>query len=161
MTAIAEVIAMSEIEKDYADYLQVGANLINVLALLSGFAFTAITILLSQYPNLGGLNSIASQVVLLLLSSLFFLFMWLLVSYQGRLLHLCRRIPPVTKELAFFNRLINQSYLALQFVVVVMFLVWSLFYLALATGIVWAIFTFLTVRIMRGQRTRAENENAE
>ena len=141
------VIAFSESEKDYSDYLQIGANTVNILVLLSGFTFTGITILLSQFPVLG---SLTTQFILFFLSSLFFLFMLLLVWANFTYMRQCRNLPPVTKEIAGFNRLVILSYMLLQLAVVLMFLIWNLVYLSLASGVMWAMFTIIQIRGLRG-----------
>lgn len=137
-----EVIALSESEKDYSDFLQIGANTINILVLLSGFTFTGITILLSQFPVLG---SLTVQFVLFFLASLFFLFMFLLGMANTMFMKACRNLPPVTRDVVRFNRLIWVSWTLLQFAVVLMFLIWNLVYLTLATGIMLAMFVIANI----------------
>lgn len=137
------MIALSESEKDYSDYLQVTANTLNLLVLLSGFTFTGITILLSQFPVL---VSLTVQLILFFLASLFFLFMFLLGWFNTMLIRLCRNLPPVTREIASFNRLTILSYMLLQLAVVLMFLIWNLVYLSLASGIVLALFVIVQIR---------------
>ena len=137
------MMAISESEKDYSDYFQVTANTVNILVLLSGFTFTGITILLSQYPALG---SLTVQFILFFLASLFFLFMFLLSWFNADLLRLCRNRPPVTREIAGLNRLIVLGYTLLQLAVVLMFLIWNLLYLSLASGVVLALFVILEIR---------------
>ncbi len=147
--AYLEVIALSESEKDYSEYLQAGTNTVNILVLLSGFTFTGITILLSQFPVLG---SLAAQFILFFLASLFFLFMFLLAGANVMLLRVCRNLPPVTKEVAGFNRLVLLSWNLLELAVVLMFLIWDLFYLSLASGVMLAVFIIVQIRVLEGWR---------
>ncbi len=142
-------MALSESEKDYSEYLQVLANNSSILVLLSGFTFTAITILLSQFPVL---DSLTSQFILFFLSSLFFLFMLLLGWVHAIMMRFCRNLPPVTSEIVDFNRLTLLSYMLLQFAVVLMFLIWNLIYLSLASGVVLAMFIISYVRAVKGLR---------
>lgn len=139
----AEVAAISENEKDYSDYFQVTSNTTNILVLLSGFTFTAITIMLSQFPILG---SLTVQFILFFLASLFFFFMFLMGWFSIMLMRLCRNRPPVTREVITFNHLLMSSFHLLQLVVVLMFLIWNLIYLALASGVMLALFVFVQVR---------------
>jgi hypothetical protein len=44
-----------------------------------------------------------------------------------------------------FNSILASSYMGLQLTIVLMLLIWNLIYLALATGIMWAIFTILAI----------------
>jgi hypothetical protein len=140
-----EVIALSENEKDYSDYLQIGANTINILVLLSGFTFTGITILLSQFPIL---DSLTAQFVLFFLASLFFLFMLMLGMANTMFMRACRNLPPVTRDVVRFNRLTWVSWTLLQLAVVLMFLIWNLIYLSLATGIMLAMFIIVNISTM-------------
>ena len=137
--------AISENAKDYSDYFQVTTNTMNILVLLSGFTFTAITILLSQYPVLG---SLTVQFILFFLASLLFFFMFLMAWFAGALMRLCRNRPPVTREVAGLNRLILLGYTLLQLAVVLMFLIWNLTYLSLASGVVLAMFVIVEIRGM-------------
>jgi hypothetical protein len=143
------VIALAESEKDYSDYRQVMGNLSSIVVLLSGFTFTGITILLSQFPVLG---SVTSQLILFFLASLFFLFIFLLGWIHGMLTRLCRNVPPVTRDIAAFNRLMMLSWVLLQLAVVLMFLIWNLVYLSLALGVMWAVFNMIQIRGLKGWR---------
>jgi hypothetical protein len=144
------VIAISENEKEYSVYLQVATNTLNILVLLSGFTFTSITILLSLYPVLG---SLPVQFILFFLASLFFCFMFMLTWFNSNLMKLSRNLPPVTREVVLFNRLLISTYTLLQLAVVLMFLIWNLIYLSLASGIVLAIFVILQIQgIKRSKR---------
>jgi hypothetical protein len=150
------VIAVSENEKDYSDYRQVLGNLSNIVVLLSGFTFTAITILLSQFPVLG---SLTSQIILFFLASLFFLFIMLLGMVHGLLTKLCRNFPPVTKDIAGFNRLTILSWILLQLAVVLMFLIWGLVYLSLASGVTMVLFNIPEIRaVIRMGRLSEQGE---
>lgn len=152
----AEVIALSESERDYSDYRQVLGNLSNIVVLLSGFTFTAITILLSQFSVLG---SLTSQLILFFLASLFFLFIMLLGMIHGLLTRLCRNFPPVTKDIAGFNRLMLLSWILLQLAVVLMFLIWNLVYLSLASAVILVIFNIPQIRgVIRTRRLNEEKE---
>jgi len=52
-----------------------------------------------------------------------------------------------------FNRLLISTYMLLQLAVVLMFLIWNLIYLSLASAIVLAIFVFVQIRgVKRSER---------
>jgi hypothetical protein len=154
------VTAISENEKGYSDYFQVTANTVNILVLLSGFTFTAITILLSQFPVLG---SPAVQFILFFMASLLFFFMFLMGWFNAALMRLCRNRPPVTREVVGLNRLILLGYTLLQLVVVLMFLIWNLVFLSLASGIVLAMFVIVQIRgtIRLGRLGLAKSHSTE
>lgn len=148
---------MSECEKDYSDYRQLIGNLSNIMVLLSGFTFTAITILLSQFSVLG---SLTGQLVLFFLACLFFLFIMLVGMVHDRMYKLCRNFPPVTKELASFNRLSLLSWVMLQLAVVLMFLIWDLVYLSLASAAMLVLFNIPQVRgVIRYRRLSYKRDN--
>ena len=129
-------------------------NTVNILALLSGFTFTAIAILLSLYPVL---DSLTVQFVLFFLAFLLFLFMFLMSWYASNLMRFARNRPPVTRQIASFNHLTMLSYHLIQLAVVLMFLVWNLTYLALASGILLALFAFIVIRgYFKAGRSRVE-----
>jgi hypothetical protein len=140
------VIALSDSEIDYSDYRQLIGNLSNFLTLLSGFTFTAITILLSQFPILG---SLTSQFILFIISFLFFFLILMLMHTHALLARFCRNFPPVTKDIAGYNRLLALSYILIQLAVVLMFLIWNLVYLSLATGVMWALFMVIYIRSVK------------
>jgi hypothetical protein len=142
----AEVIALSESEKDYSDYFQIAGNTLSILALLSGFTFTGITILLSQFPFL---DSLRTQLILFFLACLFFLFMFMMTWFNNRLMSRCRNLPPVTREIASFNRLIFLGWTLLQLAVPLMFLIWNLTYLSLASGTMLALFTIALIETVK------------
>jgi hypothetical protein len=143
------VTTISETEKDYSDWRQLMGNLSNIMALFSGFTFTAITILLSQFPVSG---SLTAQLVLFFLACLFFLFIMLVGTVHGLMYKRCRCFPPLTKDIAGFNSLSLLSWVLLQFAVVLMFLIWNLVYLSLASAFMVVVFNIPQVRGMLRNR---------
>jgi len=124
-------------EKDYSDYIKHLSNLNSVGSLLAGFTFTTITLLITRLPDP---SSIMSQLVLFFIAVLFFLFIFLVGWNANTIIYFCRNVPPKTKQLSIFNLLTVMSYILLGVTVILMFLLWNLIYLALASGIVWALF---------------------
>ena len=114
---------------EYGDYMRHRTNISSVLALFSGFSFTAITILITRLQNP---SSIESQVVLFFLNGIFDLFIFLLGYNTIECIYLCRHVPIATRALRVFNSLVYLSFLLFQFAVVAMFLLWGLTYLAVA-----------------------------
>ena len=132
---------VTENEKDYSDYIQLLSNTGSILALLSGFTFTAFTILLTLLPDP---SSIASQFTLVFLAALFYLFMYLLSWGPPSMMRYCKNVPPASKGTNTFNSLVLLGYVGLELVIVLMPLVWSLIYVALASGVLLAITIILT-----------------
>jgi len=134
---------VTENEKDYSDYIQYASSSASVLSLLSGFTFTAFTILLAQLPDP---SSIISQFTLFFLAALFYVFIALLAwLHTFQMIRYCKNVPSPSRGLNTFNYISALSYIGLQFTIVLMLLIWNLTYLALATGIMWAIFAILII----------------
>jgi hypothetical protein len=125
------VIAVS-VDKDYSDWIQYMSNVTNALTLFSGFTFTSITILLTLLPDP---SRISSQITLFLLSALLDFFLFFMGWQTLLLIYYCRNIPPLVARLRLSSRLWFSSFGFLCMAVVVMFLLWDLTYLALASGL--------------------------
>jgi hypothetical protein len=132
---------VAESEKDYSEYIQILSHTGSILALLSGFTFTAFTILLTLLPNP---SSIASQFTLVFLAALFYLFMTLLTWGSPTMMRHSKNIPPLSKGMSTFNSLVFLGYVGLESVMVLMPFVWNLIYVALAIGVLLAVFIILT-----------------
>jgi hypothetical protein len=128
---------MTTDEEDYSDYIKHMSNLSSVGSLLAGFTFTTLTLLITRLPDP---SSIMSQLVLFFIAVLFYLFIFLVGWNANTIIYFCRNVPPKTKQLSLFNLLTLVSYVLLGVTVILMFLLWNLIYLALASGIVWALF---------------------
>lgn len=129
------VIAVS-VGKDYSDWIQYMSNVTNALTLFSGFTFTSITILLTLLPDP---TRISSQVTLFLMSSLLDFFLFFMGWQTLLVIYYCRNIPPLRARLGLSSRLWFSSFGFLCMAVVVMFLLWDLTYLALASGLALAV----------------------
>jgi len=134
------VIVVSENEKDYSDYIQYTSSLSSVLSLLSGFTFTAFTILLTQLPDP---SSMISQFTLFFIAALLYVFLTLLGWIHLQVIRFCKNVPPASRGFNTFNSLLLLNSVGLQ--LTIMLLIWNLIYLALATGIMWAIFTIVNI----------------
>lgn len=128
--------------KDYSDYIQFSSNICSILSLLCGFTFAALTILLAQLPNP---SILVSQLTLFFLAILFYVFLTLISWMHLQTIRYCKNVPPTSRALNTFSLVTTLSYAGLEFTVVLMFLIWNLNYLALVTGIVWAILAFQNV----------------
>jgi len=133
---------VTENEKDYSDYVQnMLTSTLSTISLLSGFTFTAFTILLTLLPDP---SNMISQFTLFFLAALFYLFMTLLHWGHHQIMRYSKNVPPLSKGINTFNFLILLSYMGLGTTIVLMLLIWNLIYLALATGVAWAIHLILT-----------------
>jgi len=128
---------MSNVEMDYSDYIAWGTNSNRNYATMAGFALTSLTLLITLLPDPGQMSS---QVTLF-----FVMFMADLLSFVAwwgatDLVFLCRRVPPLTKQLKIFNYLSVSGYAMVGLIPGLMFLAKNLMYLALVSWSVWIVF---------------------
>jgi hypothetical protein len=131
-----------EKETDYTDYFGHNRTISSVLSLFCGFLFTSITILLTAYPNK---EEVLAQATLFFLTFIFYVVLYTLIDNLEMGFHYIKDIPPLTLRVAPFFRLVLVFYL-FGTAVVFMFLLFDLFGLALATGVLWAIFVLVSIR---------------
>jgi len=127
-------------EKDYSSYLAYESVAMPVLALFCGFTFTAITILVAQLPDP---TQIMSQVTLFFLTFLLDSMQFILFYSIMYLAYCIKEVPPETKMRPRVMWLFYISFNLWSIAVVLMFLLWNLTYLALASGIMYALFIIL------------------
>ena len=156
---------MSEPEEELYTYLlNLSRVRASVLSFLSGFTFTVIGIFLSQLPDL---TSVMSQATLFFLTLLFEFFLFL-SAWQMTIIIGCAPARIVytayggvfKREVATFSLLMFLGLSLLGMSVILMFLLWNLLYLALASGVVWIVFIVTTSSIIRKsiKRTRVRIE---
>jgi hypothetical protein len=121
-------------KEDYSEYVGTVSNTINVLALLSGFMFASLTVLLNGLPDL---SSALSQSVLLVAAFFLDFFLFLLQAFVSGLMPYVR-MPRLTRRIAVFNLLTVLSILfGMGSVTILMFFAYKLVYLALAQLAMW------------------------
>lgn len=133
---------VTERENDYSNYIDYIETNSETFSLFSGFAFTAITILLTLLPDP---SEFRIQVILFFLAVLFNLIGFVLHGNE-RLMAYCVKTAPLLPEGYRSNvvsKLGNSIYYLFSGIIVLMFLAWSLIYLAIATAIVSAVFIIL------------------
>ena len=129
--------------EDYQAYTAWQSNYANTWSLFSGFTFTAITILLTQLPDL---SQISAQVTLFVLAVMLDQFLFQLYTRDLTLKNCVRVAPqrpkdPLTTTSKPLNFLFaGFSWILLGGSVVLMFFVWNLIYLALASAIVGVLY---------------------
>jgi len=132
-------------EEDYSAWFSYESLCVHVETLLCGFTFTAITILLTLLPNP---SSFLSQVTLCFLAFMFYLFEFFLFYAIYYLSYCVKAVPSEWKEKKTQRRILAWMWLLSLTVfgvaIVLMFLLWGLTYLALASGVMYALFTVLS-----------------
>ena len=141
---------MSDNEEKYSPYIALQKANLTVFALFSGFIFATIVMVLAQYPNVAQLQA---QAALFVLNFMLDLFLYLLLDEQNTLSYcvtVAPQLPPrVLKTLRYRGLLLNGSWILLTMIVPILFLLWNLPYLALASilmSLAWVVLGFLTVK---------------
>ena len=148
---------MTTSKKDYSDYLVHLSNSNSSLALFSGFLLTGITILLTALPDP---SSIRSQVILFFLTVLWNLRRFSLQWLGMQLISLCRSVPPLSEVpgMRTHNKITLLSDVVGRFVLPLMYLLWNLDRLALATTAVGVL--FLVIYVVFGWRPYLKRREA-
>ena len=132
---------MSENEDRYSAYRSFYSIVTTTEALFVGFTFTTITLLLTQLPDP---THISVQATLLFLTVLLNLFMYGLSWTQAAVANCIRLAPELPEAWLRWNRartiVANTSEIGLRFSIVLMFLIWSMTYLALASAVTLVLF---------------------
>ena len=148
---------MTTNEKDYSDYIKYLSNAVSVFSFSAGFTLTTITLLITLLPDP---SRIMSQLTLFFLVVLFDLLIFFLGYNVILVIYFCRNVPPSTKRLATITTL-GTTVLQLGSIgIVLMFLLCDLIYLALASGVVWALvvtatYIFTVKPLKEYRKTRA------
>ena len=125
---------MTHEDEDYSDYSRHINTSISGLTLISGFTFTAITLLLTRLDNP---SSLGSQLMLLFLVILFYLNGFIGEHLGVETLYYCRRVPPQTQKIAVRTALMFLSFVLFGLAIPFMFLLFDLVYLSVVTVIIW------------------------
>jgi hypothetical protein len=125
-------------EKNYSDYIQHLSNVMSIMALTSGFLFTAYTILITALPDP---SSITAQSTLLVVSIYLSICTYCLATFAEGSIACCRNTPPLTRNLAATNLLfLFAGTTSMATAIILMSLLWNLTYLAIAQSIQWALY---------------------
>lgn len=129
---------MSTKRRDPSAFISHLSNLSGVLSLFCGFTFTSITILLTQLSN--PLHVLA-QLTLFFLAAMMDLFLFLLTWTTISVIHFCEYAPiKQIQHSSSFNWLLFLGLGLWGVAIVLMFLLWNLHYLAIASAVVWLLF---------------------
>jgi hypothetical protein len=135
---------MSINDEDYSSFLTYETWVSQIIALFCGFTFTAITLFLVELP---APIEIPSQIILFFLTTLFNIFQFLLLSYILSLAYCIQAVPPALKRLSSHARLHEWltilGFYLWGFAILLMFVLWNLLYLALASGAMYVLFIIL------------------
>ena len=125
---------MSNVEDNYSDYIVHMSHLTDVIAVLAGFCFTTLTLLVTLLPDP---SQIVAQFTLFFMTFLCDLLVFIIGWGSVSIIYFCRKVPPLTKQLKIFNFLSMSGFSLCGLIPVLMFLVIKLTYLALVSGFIW------------------------
>ena len=120
--------------EDYSDYSRHINTTINGLTLISGFAFTAITLLLTRLDQP---SALPSQLVLLFLMVLSDLNSRVAQHLGVETLYYCRKVPPQTRKVAVRTALMFLSFVLFGLAITLMFFLFDLVYLSIVAAVIW------------------------
>jgi hypothetical protein len=140
---------VSENEEKYQAYIAYQSHRSNRYALFSGFTFTVIAILLTQLPDV---TQVQAQIALFVLTAMLWVFLHELSGAEAAIFNCVRTAPPLpeawkSKATALLE---NVNWVLLGLSVIILYLLWNLFYLALASATVAGIL-FIHAYIILGK----------
>jgi hypothetical protein len=125
---------MSDNHGNTTDFIHHLANLGSIYALICGFTFTAITLLITTFPNL---MEPRVQLVLLFLTVIFDVFVYLITWNNTEEIQYCSFVPPINKSMRILTALTTIGLVLWGFSVPAMFLLWDLNLLATVAALIW------------------------
>lgn len=140
---------MSNTETDYSAYISYHLMASNLFSLIMGFTFTAIVVLLTWVVDP---SQIRIQTVLFFLVLLFHVLGFLLFDEEALLAYCVRTAPQLPRNYRggwLVHRLSNFVWYMLAGIIVLMFAVWNLFYLALLAAVVGICLIVLARRLVK------------
>ncbi len=132
---------MSDVEEDYSDYIKFVSNIASLGTVLAGFTLTTLTLLITLLPDP---SIITVQITLFFLALLFDIYMFCAGWGSFSVIYFCRKVPPKTRQLNILNNIGVVAFSMTGGTVVMIFLLSSLNYLALASTVMWILFTVAT-----------------
>ncbi len=139
-------MALPKSDKDYSQYTKHLSTMISASALLAGFIFTIITLLLTQL-SIPILSSGLTQIALIVLYTLFELMLFLIFNLILMSFSFVSPIPPRSKHIWATNVLWSSSIVATGFLPILLFLLWGLIFTVLLTLFIW-IFFFVAAMVI-------------
>ena len=134
---------VSENEERYQAYIEYQSHLNNRYALFSGFTFTVIVILLTQLPDV---TQVQSQIALFVLTTMLWMFLGQLSSAESAIVNCIRIAPPLPEawkseaaESKTAHLWESVYWIMLGLSVIILYLLWNLLYLALASATIGAV----------------------
>jgi hypothetical protein len=149
---------MTTEKKDYTNYIMFLSNGTNVASLFAVFTFTVITLLMTQLPD----PSLPfAQVILFFLAFIFDFLIFIIGWTTWLVVYFCEWVPPMTKPARAGTIAAHILYQLFSIVIILMFLLWNLVWLALAALLMWCVFLVLTFAFIYRPLTRFRETRAK
>ncbi len=116
------------------DFILHLGSLGSIYALICGFTFTAITLLITTFPNA---TETRVQLVLLFLTVIFDVFVFLITWNNTEEIQYCSFVPPINRRMRILTALTTIGLVLWGFSVPAMFLLWNLNLLAIVAALIW------------------------
>ena len=137
-------MSIVEKEEDYSDYIKHLSNMGSMYAFLSGFMFTAITLVLTRISDP---TTLMAQVVLLFMAVMLNVFIFYMGFFLNEVAPLCKNRPPYSGSKSPLNIFSDVSVmLGLGVTIILLFLLWNLIYLAIVQTVLWILIVILAYR---------------
>ncbi|MHA2380124.1 MAG: hypothetical protein ACXADO_11015 [Candidatus Thorarchaeota archaeon] len=148
---------MTTEKKDYTNYIMYVSNNVHLGSLFAVFTFTVITLLITQLPDP---SLFFAQVILFFLAFIFDFLLFMIGWSTWLVLYFCLWVPPMTKPLRGGTVAAHIVYQMFSIVIILMFLLWNLVFLALAAFLMWGVFLVLTYLFIYRPLTRFRETRA-
>ena len=129
-----KLTTMSDNHGNTSDFIHHLTNLGSIYALICGFTFTTITLLITTFPNA---TETRVQLVLLFLTVIFDVFVFLITWHNTEEIQYCSFVPPITRSMRALSALTTIGLVLWGFSVPAMFLLWNLNLLATVATLIW------------------------
>ncbi len=135
----------SDADDGYKDFSLHMGYVIGVIGLFCAFTFTLICLIVAEIANPSLLQI---QVILSLLSLLFYLSLYLLADSLAMDLHYCGRLPPLIGSYRTFEYGVFILFYMFGLVVPLIFLSWSLFAVAMICVAMYMVFSGMAIHFI-------------
>lgn len=138
-------MSSSDSNEGYQDFSLHMGYVIGTIGLFSAFTFTVICLIIAEVADP---NIFQIQIILLLLSLLFYVSLYLLADSLVMDLHYCGRLPPLVGSYKAFEYGVFILFYMFGLVVPLLFLTWSLFATAAVSFIMYGVFSVIAIQFI-------------
>lgn len=138
-------MSSSNNNEGYQDFSLHMGYVIGTIGLFSAFTFTVICLIVAEIADP---SIFQIQVILVLLSLLFYVSLYLLADSLNMDLHYCGRLPPFVGSYRAFEYGVFILFYMFGLVVPLLFLTWSLFTIAIVSLVMYGVFSVIAIQFI-------------